>query len=291
MINSSDSISPLTLSSIVAYMEKRSQDPVQALTADTFDEFKAREIVFVAFHKDDDSSTAETFKSIATEFFDQVYRFGAVSDPEVAKAEGVTFPSVVAYKTFDDAKTVYDGKIDPQALASFVKLAATPLVGEVGPDTYTGYSEAGIPLVYIFAETKEERTEWAQKLSSLARKLRGKLNIATIDAKAYGQHAENVNLKVGPWPALAIQDFKKNKKFALDQAKEVTHEAVESFIKLFSEGKVEPTIKSEPVPDQKTQDASAVTILVAHNFNELVRDNEKDVLVEYYAPWCGHCNA
>ena len=25
------------------------------------------------------------------------------------------------------------------------------------------------------------------------------------------------------------------------------------------------------------------------NFNEIVIDNDNDVLVEFYAPWCGHC--
>jgi len=29
--------------------------------------------------------------------------------------------------------------------------------------------------------------------------------------------------------------------------------------------------------------------LVASNFDEIVFDKEKDVLVEFYAPWCGHC--
>merc|ERR550519_1555331 len=32
-----------------------------------------------------------------------------------------------------------------------------------------------------------------------------------------------------------------------------------------------------------------VKVAVAKNFDELVTNNKKDVLVEFYAPWCGHC--
>lgn len=28
---------------------------------------------------------------------------------------------------------------------------------------------------------------------------------------------------------------------------------------------------------------------MAENFDELVNDDSRDVLVEFYAPWCGHC--
>eukprot|EP01112_Ceratiomyxa_fruticulosa_P017524 TRINITY_DN5472_c0_g1_i3.p1 TRINITY_DN5472_c0_g1~~TRINITY_DN5472_c0_g1_i3.p1 ORF type:complete len:354 (-),score=91.55 TRINITY_DN5472_c0_g1_i3:75-1136(-) len=35
--------------------------------------------------------------------------------------------------------------------------------------------------------------------------------------------------------------------------------------------------------------ASAVVILTPSNFDEIVNDATKDVLVEFYAPWCGHC--
>ncbi|KAE8672104.1 putative protein disulfide-isomerase A6 [Hibiscus syriacus] len=34
---------------------------------------------------------------------------------------------------------------------------------------------------------------------------------------------------------------------------------------------------------------SSVVVLNADNFDEVVLDETKDVLVEFYAPWCGHC--
>mgnify|MGYP001792639942 FL=1 len=30
-------------------------------------------------------------------------------------------------------------------------------------------------------------------------------------------------------------------------------------------------------------------VAVAKNFDEVVNDPDRDVLIEFYAPWCGHC--
>lgn len=30
-------------------------------------------------------------------------------------------------------------------------------------------------------------------------------------------------------------------------------------------------------------------MVVAENFDSIVNDDSKDVLIEFYAPWCGHC--
>ncbi len=148
--------------------------------------------------------------------------------------------------------------------------------------------QTGMPIGFIFAETPEERAEVAAVVKPLAEKYKGKVNFATIDAKAFGAHAGNLNLEVGIWPAFAIQETVKNQKFPFDQKKKITEKEIGKFVGDYLDGKIQPSIKSEPVPEKQE---GPVTVIVANNYKDVVLNNEKDVLVEFYAPWCGHCKA
>jgi len=51
-------------------------------------------------------------------------------------------------------------------------------------------------------------------------------------------------------------------------------------------GDAKQKIKSQAVPKKSS---GPVTVVVGKTFDKLVLDNSKDVLIELYAPWCGHC--
>jgi len=244
-------------------------------------------VVLVGYFAADDKSSNDTYSKVADALRDN-YLFGATSDASLAKEAGVEQPAIVLYKTFDEGKNTFDEKFDVDAIKKFAKTAATPLIGEVGPETYSGYMESGLPLAYIFAETEDERKEISTELRAIAEKFKGKISFATIDAKAFGQHGSNLNLEVGKWPAFAIQDTAKNQKFPFDQTKKLTEKLISKFVEDFDTGKLEPSIKSEP--ELKTQDGP-VHVVVATSYKKDVLENNKDVLLEFYAPWCGHCKA
>ena len=65
-------------------------------------------------------------------------------------------------------------------------------------------------------------------------------------------------------------------------------EGLRQFVLDFQDNKLEPYIKSEPIP---APSSDAVVTLVGRNFEETVNQPGKDVFIEFYAPWCGHCKS
>ncbi|XP_042054821.1 probable protein disulfide-isomerase A6 isoform X2 [Salvia splendens] len=61
-------------------------------------------------------------------------------------------------------------------------------------------------------------------------------------------------------------------------------------IQWFPKGSLEPK-KYEGTNVKIAAVTSNVVVLTPANFNEIVLDEKKDVLVEFYAPWCGHCKS
>lgn len=77
------------------------------------------------------------------------------------------------------------------------------------------------------------------------------------------------------------------KKFAYSgDVKSLTTANIKTFIDEFKEGKLTPFLKSEEVPAENNE---PVKVIVGKTFKDIVLDETKDVFLEVYAPWCGHC--
>lgn len=86
-------------------------------------------------------------------------------------------------------------------------------------------------------------------------------------------------------PAVVAKD-KEGKKYALQEKFSV--DSFAKFVESFLEGQLEPFMKSEEEPDNE---GAGVKVAVGKNFDKLVTKSEKDIFIEFYAPWCGHCKA
>ena len=274
-------------------MKKQLLPALSEVTAKNHDDFaKKDKVVVIGYFDGTEGKEYQLFKTVANKFRDD-FLFGAAVDKKLAKDKKVKgdLPAIVLYKQFDEKKNVFPENVEEGAelteenLAKFISVNSVPLMNDIGPDNYGKYVESGLPLFYLFVDTPENRKEAGAQVEPVAKKYRGKVNFVYIDAGQFGGHAKNLNLKED-WPAAAIEEPSKHTKFPFDQTKEITEENVDAFVAEYLAGKIKPSVKSAPIPEEND---GPVKVVVADNFKDLVMDKEKDVLVEFYAPWCGHC--
>lgn len=65
-----------------------------------------------------------------------------------------------------------------------------------------------------------------------------------------------------------------------------SYEDIAKLLQDYNNGKAKLYLKTEPIP--KNNDDS-VKIVVGASFSDFVIKSQKHVLLEIYAPWCGHC--
>ncbi|ORY98788.1 thioredoxin-like protein [Syncephalastrum racemosum] len=271
---------------IASYMIKQAAPAVTDLTKDTFEEFKESDrVVVVGYAAKSDEASKIALKNVADKMRDD-FMFGLVSDEDLAKEHKVEkLPALVVYKKFDEGRNDKAGALDEAEVEAFIKANSVPLLDEIDASNFGFYAEAGLPLAYLFAESKEQREPLIEAIKPVAEKHKGKINFVHIDASKYGPHAGNLGLKE-EWPAFAIQHIDTGAKYPFDQTKTITEKEIQAFVDDYAAGKIAPTLKSEDIPAKNDE---PVKVVVAKQFNELVMDKSKDVFLEVYAPWCGHC--
>ncbi|WFC97901.1 protein disulfide-isomerase [Malassezia yamatoensis] len=273
---------------IVSYMRKQQLPAVSKVTADNLNELKSKDrFVLVGYVDESDQDSLSALHKYADQHRD-AHVVGVSHDKSLASKVGAQFPALVAYRTFDEPEVVQSAKgksLTQEEIENFVNVESLPLIDEISAENFAKYAMSGIPLAYYFVEPESpSREDEVKKLSSVAKEHRGKLNMVWIDAGKFGSHAKALNLKGEQWPAFVIQDMENGAKYPLELGKEILG-SVKSFVQQYVQGKLKPSIKSAAVPEKQDD----VIEVVADEFDKYVFDDDRDVLLELYAPWCGHC--
>jgi protein disulfide-isomerase A1 len=267
-------------------LHRQSLPAVTEVTAANIEEFiMADKIVAIACLSSPSDDLAAVFHATAEKHRDD-YLFGQSTDPVVIESAAVSAPAIVLYRTFDDPITVYPHAVTSatvETIEDWIAELSIPVISEVNAENYMSYAQSGKPLAYLFLDpTSDSKGEYIERVRAVALEYKTKINFVWIDAIKFGDHAKSLNLHESVWPSFVIQDLGNQLKYPVDQKAEITTDVVKNLVESFVAGTLEPTLKSQPVPE--TQD-EAVFTLVGKEFEQVVSQTDKNIFVEFYATW------
>lgn len=212
------------------------------------------------------------------------------ADLSCQEHHGLTGDSkIVFFRQFEEKMVTYTGNADKDALMNFVKPLMVPTVFEFSEDEIEAIFGNQQNTVILFRDAKDKDADFMKVFEEAAKAHKGKMLFAYSGIKDGIQErlAEFMGVTDADLPVLRAIMPADMKKFESPQKpSELTVDSIGSFIQDVTDGKLKPHLKSEKPVDNSGSD---VHIVVGENFDEIVKDPTKDVLVKFYAPWCGHC--
>ncbi|OMO67473.1 Thioredoxin [Corchorus capsularis] len=214
-------------------------------------------------------------------------------NPDVAKLfhldPQVKRPALVLLKKEAEKISHFDGQFAKASISEFVFSNKLPLVTIFTRENAPSIFESSIKKQLLLFATSNISEKVFPAFQEAAKLFKGKLIFVyvQVDNEDFGKPVAEYFGVSGDGPnILAYTGNDDARKFFLDG--DVTFDKIKAFADGFLEDKLKPFYKSDPIPETNDDD---VKIVVGNNFDEIVLDESKDVLLEIYAPWCGHCQA
>merc|ERR1739848_512826 len=271
---------------IVSWTVKKSGPPAVPVNgADAAKKFRDdNEVAVVGFVAADNA----VFNG-AGDSFDDV-PFG-ILDADAAAELDVAEGKIALLKQFDDKRADFDGA-DKDALVAFVKSEQLALVNEFSDKTAPKIFGGDLKQhnLLFAAKSASDYDTIAAAYAEAAKSFKGKLLFVLVDCDVEDNKRvmEFFGITEENCPDMRVINMEKNMAKYAPEADDLSKDAIVSFVNGVLDGTIKRHLKSEEVPDNSD---NAVKDIVGKNFDELVMDPTKNVFVEFYAPWCGHCKS
>jgi len=248
-------------------------------TQQEIDDFKAQVGTKVlGFVEKEDNE--DWLKAAAASSLDE-FLFGHVTDSKLFG--GKKLNNFVIIKNGEEVD--FNGEFAKAKIVSFVETEGHPLVDELAQKSWQRSQASNLPLFAGFHAAVEDK-ETLELFNKLARKYKGKV-VFTYSATPSLAERWGASGKVIPTAVFVTWVEGDPKMVVFDEENEKwSEETADAFIAQNLKGEYKGYRKSDPIPEKNDE---PVTIIVGKNFDSIVNDKSKDVFVEFYAPWCGHC--
>ena len=221
--------------------------------------------------------------------------FVHTSSNSVKTAFGVK-SEISIVKKFDEKLVEFKGKIsDVEKLTSWIAFhwveVGMPIMKGDQAAMKTVFEDETKPNIFLFLATSTSPSGIAtiSEFKKGVMSVRGSMISGYFEFPNFPEAFDHFGLKAaaskGELPVVLIEDRKSNLRYQMD-SKKVTEQNVQKFLEDFKNGKLQPFLKSEEPP--ATNDGP-VRIIVGSTFESEVSKAGQWVLLEAYAPWCGHC--
>lgn len=189
----------------------------------------------------------------------------------------------------DPIELVGDGCSSKSEVLDFITNHSMPLFGSLDGDSFDRYVEVGKGLIWSLLPSEPSGLDavvakFRPMMQEIAKEFKSKYLVTYTDTKKFGDAIDNI-LSIKEYPAIAVQKKPGDKKKFVYTG-EMTSSTISQFIRDVDGGKIEPKYKSEPTP---VVSDDVVRRVVADTLREDVFQPSKDVVLQVYAPWCGHC--